>query len=163
MKDNQTLDPTEPETSDSGIARRIMSAISMAAGTAPKNGPQTALVRGRARRTRRAMERVGVDPDRRTQPHARIGRARLAKSDVQRGIEFRTAVRAELSRIKVYRLVRECAELKYLAGVPGLANVWQLCRASTETMHSIPGLGPARLAKVRAYLVGKNIPVSWSL
>lgn len=113
------------------------------------------------RTVRRAMLRQGQTPDPKTRPHARLGRAKMVKSQPQLVIEYRAAVRGELSRIKLTRLQGECPEIKYLLGTPGLKNVWQLSQAPTAWIQAIPGLGPARRKKIRGYLVGKGIQVIW--
>ena len=59
------------------------------------------------------------------------------------------------------RLLVECPEAKWVVSVPGIRNVWQLAQAPTDTIRSIPGLGPARRLKLRAYLISKNVPVAW--
>lgn len=116
---------------------------------------------GQARMTRRAMERYGNNPDRKAQPHARMGRSRLKKSPRQVEWEFKTQARQELSRIRLTTVLPQCAEIKYVIGTPGLKNVWQLCQASTATIHAIPGFGPKRRQAVRKYLVENQVPVAW--
>lgn len=109
----------------------------------------------------RAIKRIAHKPDPAKQPFARLGRAKPVKSAMQREIEFRAAVRGELSRIKLTSILRECPEVKFLAGVPGFRSVWQLSQASTATIQEIPGLGPTRRKKIHTYLKGKNVPVRW--
>lgn len=122
-----------------------------------RNSPEA-----QGRSIRRAMLRQGQTPDPKTRPHARLGRAKMVKSQPQLMIEYQAAVRGELSRIKLTRLQGECPEIKYLLGTPGLKNVWQLSQAPTAWIQAIPGLGPARRKKIRAYLTGKGIQVIWA-
>lgn len=117
--------------------------------------------RGQGRTTRRAMERYKGTPDRKTQPHARLGRGKPVKSQAQLASEYRQVLRSQLSRIKITMLLAECPEVKFVCGVPGLRNVWQLSRATTEFIHAVPGLGPARRKKIKAYLQSKQVPVAW--
>lgn len=109
----------------------------------------------------RAAKRMeGVDRSR--SPHARLGRAKPVKSPEQREREYRRAMEAELKSINLTRLVKDCPEMKFVIGVPGMKNVWQLSQAPTEWVHAIPGLGAARRKKIRAYLVKQNVPVVWA-
>lgn len=150
------------------IIRTIQERLLRTKGT-PRSGqdPQRGGTRdkrhemGMGRRTRRAMARGGKDPDRRKTPHARLGRAKARTPIFIQDANYRNEVRKALSRIKTIKLVVDCPEAKYVAGVPGLGNVWQLSQAPTAWIQSIPGLGPARRKKLRAYLVSKNVPVAW--
>jgi hypothetical protein len=123
-------------------------------------GPE-AKTKNRTRRGRRALARRDARPDLVNRSHARLGRAKPVKSKMQMEIEFRAAVREQLSGIKLSKVLRECAELRYVAGTPGLGNVWQLSRASTATIQGIPGLGAVRRQKIKAWLQSRNVPVSW--
>lgn len=116
---------------------------------------------GRKRTAKRNMARHDNAPDRASRPHARLGGAKLVKSEVQRASEERLAVRKYLSGVKVIRLIVECPEIKWVVSVPGIRNVWQLCQLPTESIRAITGLGPARRRNLRAYLISKNIPVAW--
>lgn len=127
----------------------------------PTGGTKHGKARSQGRAIRRAMGRVGQSPDPHKSPHARLGRRKLTKSQPQLASEYRAAIRGELSRIKLTKLLTECPELKFVAGVPGLGNVWQLSQAPTARIHDIPGMGPARRKKIRAYLIGRNVPVVW--
>jgi len=118
---------------------------------------------GEARRVRRVMAQSTKVPDRAARPHARLGGAKLTKSEAQRASEERLAMRGYLSKVKVTRLLVECPEVKWVASVPGIRNVWQLSQLPTSAIREIPGLGPARRRNLRAYLVGKSIPVAWEV
>lgn len=102
-----------------------------------------------------------MKPDRRKQPFARLGRAKVKPPQFILEANFRQDMRRALSAIKLAKLVPECPEMKYLVGVPGLRNVWQLSQAPTEWIKAIPGLGPARRRKVWEYLRSKNVPLRW--
>lgn len=112
----------------------------------------------RERRARRIMKPT-MEITGRT--HARIGRAKPVKSEMQRGIEMRRALREELSRMKLVTMIKDCPEIRFVAGVPGFRTAWQLTQASTATVSAIPGFGPKRRAAVRAYLTGHGATVLW--
>jgi hypothetical protein len=133
---------------------------------AGKVGPQEALHKNknRDRRARRAIQRADGSPDPRTSPHARLGRAKLAapfKGPKQLALEEKAATRAYLSKIPVSALVADCPDMKFIAGVPGLRDTWQLSQAPSALIHSINGLGRVRRKKIHTYLVDKNVPVIW--
>jgi hypothetical protein len=113
------------------------------------------------RAARRALARSDSGPDPRTRPHARLGRAKPVKSPQQWEWERQRAIQPVLSKVKLTMLLTECPEIKFVAGTPGLKNAWQLARATSETIHAIQGLGPARRKRIHAYLTGKNVPVVW--
>jgi hypothetical protein len=113
--------------------------------------------RGQARRARRAM-RSEEAPDRKTLNHARLGRAKPAGARMR---AYQAELRRVLTGVKLKALLTECAEMKLVAGTPGLTTVWQLANASNEKIHGIGGLGPARRRKLRAYLTNKGISVKW--
>jgi hypothetical protein len=124
----------------------------------PGSLPKTVMSADRA--TKRAVQRREArDPAK--SPHARLGRAKPVKSKAQQESEFRAAIRAQLSRIPLTMILKDCPDVKYIVGVPGIRNVWQLSRASTATVHAIPGLGPKRRQAVRRYLAEQRVPVSW--
>lgn len=133
----------------------------------PKGGEKSVRDQRRSmsegRAIRRTVERSHPDykPDPRKRSHARLGRAKPVKSQFQLASEYKAAVRAELSRIKVIRLIAECPEIKFVAGVPGLKTVWQLSQAPTAWIHAIPGLGEKRRQKLHAYLISRQVPVAW--
>lgn len=113
---------------------------------------------------RRVMARAGDDykPDPRTQPHARLGRARAKKSQAQINWEFREQARRALSRIKLTVIQPHCPDIRFVVGVPGLRTVWQLSQATNATMHAIPGLGPKRRQAILKYLHEHNVPTAWT-
>jgi len=112
---------------------------------------------------RRAIARYGTNPDPKKTPHGRLGRAKAVKSKTRSQIQYQLKqdARKALSRIRVTRLMTDCPDMKYVASVPGLGNVWQLCQASTPTIHEISGLGPKRRKAIHDYLASKNVPCKW--
>ena len=130
----------------------------------PKD-PKLDVRRPNDRKNRRAIARADHAPTVAGRPHARLGRAKLAapiKGPKQLALEEMAATRAYLSKIPVTALASEFPDIKYVAGVPGIRDVWQLAQARTETIHGIAGLGPVRRKKLRAYLTSKNVPVVWA-
>lgn len=141
-----------------GRAKTARGAVPSAGTKAVRDKRRTS---GRDRAVRRAVKRSDSVPEVTGRAHARLGRAKLSKGTEQIAIEQRAATRAYLSKVKITLLVSECPDVKFLAGVPGIKTTWQLSQASTATIHAIPGLGPVRRKKIRAYLIGKRIPVIW--
>lgn len=145
----------------STLQRLIGSAMSRA-----KPGHQPVAARDRrrgvseGRATVRAVKQL-QGTDRKNTPHARLGGAKLVKPAWVVERDYKRAVRAELSKIKLSRLVGECPEMKWVAGVPGMKTAWQLSQAPTAWVHAIPGLGAARRKKIRKYLVDKGVTVLW--
>jgi len=128
----------------------------------PSQGP-TKQRSGQGRALRRQMERgaPGYRPDPAKRSHARLGRAKLVKSQAQIASEFRASARAQLSKAKLHLLLPHCPDIKYVVGTPGIRNAWQLSTASTATIHAIPGLGPKRRQAIRKYLLEHQVPVHW--
>jgi len=133
----------------------------------PSHGPAGKEKHGPApnvdRMMRRAIARVGTNPDPKKTPHGRLGRAKATerKRPSQIQYQLKQDARKALSRIRVTRLMTDCPDMKYVASVPGLGNVWQLCQASTPTIHEISGLGPKRRKAIHDYLASKNVPCKW--
>ena len=140
-----------------GLVGRMIQGRRAAAGRAGKRSMQEPKSIGR--RAQRALVRADGLPQ---IPQGRIrSGAKLAKSKMQQEIEYRAVVRKMLWKIKLELLLPDVPDLRFVIGQPGLRNVWQLCQAPTGTIHEIPGLGPARRKKIRAYLIGKDVPVAW--
>jgi hypothetical protein len=124
-----------------------------------KHGPQP----NEDRWKRRQLARYGTNPDPKKTAHGRLGRAKATerKRPSQIQYQFKEEARKALSRIRVTRLLADCPDMKYVASVPGLGNVWQLSQASTPTIHEIAGLGPKRRKAIHDYLASKNVPCKW--
>jgi hypothetical protein len=160
------MKPTEdPAVIANAVMEQITAKKSSTKGVRPqsKAGRDNRRTAGEARRVRRVIAQKSKTKvvDRSARPHARLGGAKLVKSDTQRQLEERRVMRQYLSRVKTARLIVECPEAKYVASVPGLGNVWQLSQTTRDVLLGIPGMGPARRRKLRAYLVSKQIPVAW--
>lgn len=134
----------------------------------PKNGAGKGVrdVRGLAgkdRRMRRALERMGTDPDPRKRSHARIGRAKVANQQHQTAAEFRQAARKQLTKAKLEMILPFCPEAKYVKdALPKVRNVWQLSQLSTATVRAVPGLGPKRRKALLDYLHSHQVPTKWT-
>lgn len=119
------------------------------------------LARPDNRSKRRLLGGIQLAPSDTARPRARACKLKPVKRQDQLLIEFRRAQRVELLRLKLFKLLPECPELKFVLGTHGLTSVWKLARASNETINDIPGLGQKRREKIHAYLTGKNVSVSW--
>lgn len=133
----------------------------------PKNGAGKGVrdsrnVAGKDRRLRRAMERMGTDPDRTKRPHARIGRAKVSNQQHRLAAEFRQAARKQLVKVKLTTILPHCPDLKYVIGQPGIKNVWQLSQQTTATINAISGLGPKRRKAILDYLHSHQVPTKWT-
>lgn len=159
----------EPVSVDAGTLQRILAGLRnkkhavKSTGAPAKAGRDNRHKAGYDRQMRRAVERGAEDytPDRSKSPHARLGRAKPKQDHRFAVYEYKMAMRQQLSKIKLTMLLTECPEIKFVVGVPGLRNVWQLSQATTATVHAIPGFGPKRREAVRKYLVGRRVPCSW--
>lgn len=66
-----------------------------------------------------------------------------------------------LSNIKTSSLVAEFKDLRNFQDA--YPNVWALSRASYVDLKALPGVGPAKLKALRAYLSSKNVPCAWRI
>lgn len=141
------------------IKRMLMGAGRTDKGV-PSAGPQgTPASPGReARWKRRAMARLGTDPDPRGQPHARLGRMKARQPDWMREAEARREMERFLRKLKISQCVQECQELKLVAH---LGSVLALANSSDASIRVVSGLGPARRRKIHEYLTSKGVPVVW--
>lgn len=155
---------------DASVVQKILASFRKTVGRSPyapvkSTGPVGKPKRGADRLQRRAMERSAPDwkPDPATRNSAvGIGRGKPVKSDAQKAIEYRRAVRNTLRGIKLERLVPSCPDVKHLLGNPGLKNVWQLTQAPTGWVHAIPGLGPKRRKAIHSYLTEQGVVTVWT-
>lgn len=119
------------------------------------------LARPDNRSKRRLLGGIQLAPSDTARPRARACKLKPVKRQDQLLIEQRRAARQQLLKIKLYRLLPECPELKFVLGTHGLTSIWKLARASNEIINNIPDLGQKRREKIHAYLTGKNVPVAW--
>lgn len=113
------------------------------------------------RKKRRRLPPAPVVPGMRGTPGKRACNLKAVKRPEQLAIEFRRAQRVELLRIKLHRLLPECAEIRFILGSTRIRNVWALSQAPTAVIAAIPQFGSARAGKLHKYLTGKGIPVVW--
>lgn len=113
------------------------------------------------RQYRRALEhstRTAEDHHGR-KTHGRLGRLRPRASDAERARRAAMEAKAILRSIKTLRLASECPEVRSVSAY--FPNALKLSTATTEQMHSIPGCGPVKRRKIKAYLASKGVNVGW--
>lgn len=147
---------------DASIMQRILRGIRGEKLSKSRNhGPQgkQATPGQEGRWKRRLMARYEGKPDPRTQPHARLGRAKMIRPQFMLAAEARAEADRILKRAKIEMMLADCPEMKYVQGA--FKNAFQLANASTPHIRSIPGFGPARRRKVYDYLKAHNVVVHW--
>lgn len=152
-----------------GILQRMLGILTGAKSTTkPDPDPeQTAEAEGilKARRLREAMKRqakVGRParadgwPGGRKWAHRTTG-----QPDWFRSMKHAAERQRILSNIKTSSLVAEFKDLRSFQDA--YPNVWALSRASYVDLKALPGVGPAKLKALRAYLSSKNVPCAWRI
>jgi ERCC4-type nuclease len=78
---------------------------------------------------------------------------------LQKRKELERTMRAQLEKIPMASLIKECPEIRLVAA--DYPNVWALITAELADLMKIKGVGPKKLAKIRYYLTSKNVPTMW--
>lgn len=107
------------------------------------------------RAARRRAQANGHNPQASGRAPGKTGSRTHWVADIKRARALQDAMRA----LPTAGMVPECPELKLLA--PHFPNAWVLATAAIEHLLETPGIGRAKLRKIRAYLSTKNVPCKW--
>lgn len=114
---------------------------------------QTIAVANRKHRRRHKIKRIEITP-----VHL-FGRYRTGTPDWFKGIKAQQEAKRILKATKTAKLVPLVRGIDIIA--PHFKTVYALATTSKEQLLKIPGVGPATLQRVYAYLSQNRVPVSW--